>query len=140
MTERKIRFEIIRKIEAKTKELVKAVVESVLYEYQVDCQQVFKSITSDNGLEFADIAELEKSGFDVYFAHPYSSYERGTNERHNRIIRVWIPKGKDINDYDEWFIEDVEDYMNNLPRKILGCKTPAQLFEEELDKIYRITA
>lgn len=75
-----------------------------------------------------------------FFAHSYSSYDRETNERHNRIIWSCIPKGKDIDNYDEWFIENLEDCMNNLPRKKLGYKTPAQLFEEELDKIYRKTA
>lgn len=140
LTERKTRFEIVKKIEVKTKALVKDAVKEILDEYKTHCFDVFKTMTSDNGLEFASIAELETEGLQVYFAHPYSSYERGTNERHNRIIRTWIPKGKDIDKYDEWFIEDMEDWMNNLPRKILGYKTPAQLFEEELDLIYRKTA
>ena len=130
----------MKKIEGKTKALVRDAVKEILGEYKTHCFDVFKTMTPDNGLEFASIAELETEGLQVYFAHPYSSYERGTNERHNRIIRTWIPKGKDIDKYDEWFIEDMEDWMNNLPRKILGYKTPAQLFEEELDLIYRKTA
>ncbi len=77
---------------------------------------------------------------DAFFAHPYSSYERGTNERHNRIIRRVVPKGKNIDEYSDFDIEDLEDWMNNLPRKILGYQTPTQLFEAELDKIYRKTA
>lgn len=140
LTERKTRFEIVRKIEGKTKDFVKAAVEKLFGDYQTNCFEVFKTMTPDNGLEFASMSELEELGLQVFFAHPYSSYERGTNERHNRIIRTWIPKGKDIDNYDEWFIEDLEDCMNNLPRKKLGYKTPAQLFEEELDKIYRKTA
>lgn len=140
LTERKTRFEIVRKIEGKTKDFVKAALERLFGDYQTNCFEIFKTMTPDNGLEFASMFELEELGLQVYFAHPYSSYERGTNERHNRIIRTWIPKGKDIDNYDEWFIEDLEDCMNNLPRKILGYKTPAQLFEDELDKIYRKTA
>ncbi len=140
LTERKTRFEIVRKVEGKTKEFIKAAVENLFGDYQTNCFDIFKTITPDNGLEFASMSELEELGLQVFFAHPYSSYERGTNERHNRIIRTWIPKGKNIDNYDEWFIEDMEDFMNNLPRKILGYKTPAQLFEEELDKIYRKTA
>ena len=100
----------------------------------------FPKTLPHNGLEFASMFELVELGLQVYFAYPYSSYERETNERHNRIIRTWIPKGKDIDNYDEWFIEDLEDCMNNLPRKKLGYKIPAQLFKEELDKIYRKTA
>lgn len=140
LTERKTRFEIVRKIEGKTKDFVKAAVERLFGDYQTNCFEIFKTMTPDNGLEFSSMSELEELGLQVYFAHSYSSYERGTNERHNRIIRTWIPKGKDIDNYDEWFIEYMEDFMNNLPRKILGYKTPAQLFEEELDKIYRKTA
>ncbi|HAT4276979.1 TPA: IS30 family transposase, partial [Clostridium perfringens] len=61
--------------------------------------EVFKSITADNGSEFADLSEFElKTKTKVYFTHPYSSFEKGTNERHNGLIRRFIPKGKRISD------------------------------------------
>ena len=68
----------------------------------------------------------------IYFTHPYSSWERGTNENHNGIIRRWIPKGTSIEDYSRSYIQSVEDKMNYLPRRIHGFKTPHELFEEEL--------
>ena len=89
---------------------------------------------------FARLIDLENEHLKIYFAHPYSSYERGTNERHNRMIRIFIPKGTDISQYSEMDIEDVEDWMNNLPRKNLGYHTPEQMFESELDMIYKRTS
>lgn len=72
---------------------------------------------------------------DIYFTHPYSSGERGTNENHNGIIRRFISKGKAIEDYSRTQIRMVEEAMNNLPRKIFAYKTPNELFEEELWKL-----
>jgi transposase, IS30 family len=140
LTERKTRMEIIRKIEGKTKEAVNRGLEKILEEYRKKKFHIFKSITADNGLEFAGLSEKETEFFNIYFAHPYSSYERGTNEHHNRMIRRVIPKSRKIDDYSVYELEELEDWMNNLPRKLLGYKTPAQLFEEELDNIYRKTA
>lgn len=140
MTERKTRAEIIRKIDGKNISAVKNAVQEILSEYHRKKYKIFKSITSDNGVEFARLSDLENENLKVYFAHPYSSYERGTNERHNRMIRIFIPKGKDISQYTEDYIEDVEDWMNNLPRKNLGYLTPEQMFESELDEIYRLSS
>ena len=101
--------------------------------------QVFKSITSDNGSEFSDLATLEvETDTRIYFTHPYSSFEKGTNERHNGLIRRFIPKGKRINDYSPYDIAFIEEWMNTLPRRILGYKTPEELFEKQLDVIYAI--
>jgi IS30 family transposase len=98
---------------------------------------VFKTITSDNWSEFSELPELEsKTSTKVYFTHPYSSFERGTNERHNGLIRSFIPKGKSINDYSDEDISFIEEWMNSLPRRILGYNTPEELFEDELDAIY----
>ena len=72
----------------------------------------------------------------MYFTHPYSSFEKGTNERHNGIIRRFILKGKRISNYDVNEIGFIEEWMNTLPRKILGYSTPEKLFEDNLDDIY----
>ena len=69
--------------------------------------------------------------------HPYTSCEKGTNERHNDIIRRFIPKGKRISDFDIDYIADIEIWCNSLPRKILNYRTPDEVFEDELDLIYR---
>lgn len=72
----------------------------------------------------------------VYFTHPYFSFEKGTNERHNGLLRCFIPKGKRIYDYSNADIAFIEDWMNTLPRRILKYKTPEELFEAQLDIIY----
>ena len=77
--------------------------------------QVFKSITSDNGSEFADLSTIEsETNTKIYFTHPYSSFEKGTNERHNGLIRRFIQKGKRISDYSCDDIAFIEDWMNTL--------------------------
>lgn len=99
---------------------------------------VFKTITTDNGSEFANLSNLESVAQTlVYYAHPYASCEKGSVERHNGIIRRLIPKGKRIDQFTEQQIKDVETWCNSLPRKLLGYKTPDELFEAELDKIYQ---
>jgi len=91
------------------------------------------TITSDNGKEFAGHQKISKAlGIDFYFAHPYSSWERGTNENTNGLIRQYLPKGtefKAVNDETCCFIMD---RLNNRPRKCLGYRTPKQVFEEFL--------
>ena len=98
--------------------------------------EVFKSITGDNGSEFANLSKIENNGTSVYFTHPYTSCEKGTNECHNKMLRRFIPKGKRIGKYTSDDILLTADWCNLLPRKILGYKSPDDLFENELDKIY----
>ena len=97
--------------------------------------EVFKSITSDNGSESSGLSDFE-SLVAVYFCHPYSSFERGSNERHNGILRQFIPKGRSINDFSEDEIMYFVDTINAKPRKNLGYRTPEEIFDEEMDKIY----
>ena len=102
---------------------------------------MFKTITTDNGSEFADLSNLEEvSKTLIYYTHPYTSCEKGSVERHNGLIRRFNPKGKRIDQVDVQVIEDVEAWINSLPRKLLGYKTPDELFDEELDKIYQVDA
>lgn len=99
--------------------------------------EILKTITGDNGSEFADLSTLEAgTNTKVYFTHPYSSFEKGTNERHNGLIRRFISKGKRIADYSPDDIAFIEEWMNTLPRRILNYKTPEELFEIHLDEIY----
>lgn len=101
--------------------------------------QVFKTIAGDNGSEFANLSTLEiETDTNVYFTHPYSSFEKGTNERHNSLIRRFIPKGKRISDYTSDDIAFIEEWINTIPRRILNYKTPEELFEAHLDKIYAV--
>ena len=79
---------------------------------------------------------LTGEGIGIYFNHPYSSWEKGTNEGHNGLLRRFIPKGKSISCYGKEDILFIGDWANNLPRRILGYKTPEEVFERALDQIY----
>ena len=101
-------------------------------------QSSFKSVTSDNGTEFSELSRLESWGAAVYFAHPYRSGERGQNERHNGLLRRFLPKGTALDPYTADALFWIADEINRLPRRILDYRTPDELFENELDNIYQI--
>lgn len=99
--------------------------------------RVFKTITTDNGSEFAELSKIEElSETLVYYAHPFSSCEKGSIENHNGMLRRFLPKGKRIEDYGDEALEEMFMICNQLPRKILGYQTPEEVFEKELDAIY----
>lgn len=100
--------------------------------------EVFRTITTDNGSEFAAFSEFEALGTKVYFAHPYSAWERPVNERTNRILRRYIPKGISIHNFSDEQILMFSDEINALPRKRLGYRTPEELFDDHLDMIYAL--
>ena len=136
LVERKTRDCIWIKAENHTAEAVQAAINAVLESFGEKAAMVFKSITADNGSEFANLTDLEQRATKVYFTHPYSSWEKGTNECHNRILRRFIPKGVSMTEYSAEDIAYMADWANSLPRKVLGYRTPEDLFEEELDCIY----
>jgi len=136
LTERKTRYHMILLLPAKTAEAVDKALHQLKEQYGPIFHQLFKSITSDNGPEFVN---LSSHGIDVYYAHPYSAWERATNERHNGLIRRFIPKGTAISDLTSAQIERVQNWCNNLPRRILGYLRPAELFQEELEKLLHPT-
>jgi IS30 family transposase len=88
-----------------------------------------ETITCDNGSEFLDWESLERSCLyaekrtDIYFAHPYSSWERGSNENANRLIRKFIKKGEDIGKLPVAYIKRVEKWINSYPRRTFAHKT-----------------
>lgn len=137
LVERQTRHLIVKKIPEKTAIAVQQGLAEIGTFFGSRKAEIFRTITSDNGLEFAELSSLEKLwGTSVYFAHPYASYERGTNERHNGLIRRFIPKGSSVNQFDIEQIAIIEEWCNTLPRKILGYHTPEELFEQQLDTIY----
>ncbi|MCW8889451.1 MAG: IS30 family transposase, partial [Sedimenticola sp.] len=88
-----------------------------------------KTITFDNGLEFAHHEVIaEGLGADIYFAHPYASWERGINENTNGLIRQYFPKGTDFSQVTDEQIRHVMDRLNNRPRKTRGGRSPNELF------------
>ncbi len=125
MTERLTRYQIVIKIQGKHEAAVNETIRS-LSQDNPNFPHLFKSITSDNGSEFAGLSETLFGLSDVYFAHPYASWERGTNEKHNGILRRFIPKVKSLKDYTIQQIKQMMHWMNHLPRKILKYKTPTE--------------
>jgi len=87
------------------------------------------SITSDNGTEFAEHEYIAKKlDAKFYFAHPYSSWERGLNEYSNKLIRQYIPKKSDFNNFSVKYINEINLKLNNRPRKLLNFVSPNDLF------------
>ena len=135
LTERKYREEIIFKIPSKhTKNIAKSI-DILEKRYGKEFRNKFKSITFDNGGEFRDYKMIEKSydkrkkepRIQVYYAHPYRSGERGSNENANRLIRRFIPKGTVITNISEEFIQEIEDWINNLLRPMFGFKSSLEM-------------
>ncbi len=124
------------KIPSKTVEGVKMAWDQLREQYGEHFSEVFKTVTTDNGSEFADLSMLEELGTKVYYAHPYSSWERPINERSNGLFRRYLPKGTSVERYTAEDILTFADLLNALPRKRLNYATPDELFETELDRIY----
>lgn len=92
-----------------------------------------KTLTVDNGHENAGHQEISsKLGTKVYFAHPYHSWERGTNENTNGLIRRYLPKGTDFATVSSKEIKTIEDRLNDRPRKRLGYRTPREVFNQHV--------
>jgi IS30 family transposase len=125
IVERKTGFTLIHKVERKTAQAVSQAMIGLLKPYQ---NQV-RTITSDNGRKFASHEEIAvRLKADFYFAHPYSSWERGTNENTNGLIRQYFPKQRDFTTITQQEIDMVMERLNNRPRKRLGYLTPNQVF------------
>lgn len=134
LSERAIREEIIIKMQSKTQESVVAAIDKLERRYGKKFSDKFKTITADNGSEFLNYKGIERSIYKtkenrvkVYYAHPYSSWERGTNENINKLIRRFIPKGTDIDSISDRQIRYIENWINNYPRRILGYKSANDL-------------
>jgi transposase, IS30 family len=142
LVERKHRLTIIRKIPNKTQASVLKALKAIEREYgprRFRC--IFKTITVDNGSEFLDFEALEASAFSkkqrtsIFYAHPFSSWERGSNENANRMIRRFIAKGRDIAHFTKHKTSEVQEWLNNYPRKLLDYMSPNELFATELRAI-----
>ena len=134
LTERKTRDEIIIKMPAKTQECVVAAIDKLeKNNKRIFCKK-FKTITVDNGSEFLDYKSLERSAVakdtqrtQIYYAHPYSSWERGSNENNNKLIRRFIPKGTDIAKITKKEIQRIQDWINNYPRRIFKYRSAKEM-------------
>ena len=131
IVDRKSKYAIIKKVSSKkADEVTKALIE-MLY----PLRNITKTITSDNGKEFAyhkQVSEALDTSF--YFAHPYSSWERGLNEHTNGLIRQYLPKKTDFTQISKEEITTIQDKLNHRPRKILNYRTPFEVFFTEVAK------
>jgi transposase, IS30 family len=135
MTERTSRKELIFKLKAKKQEHVLAVLDELEKRYKGRFRDMFKSITMDNGCEFLNQEALETSCLKAgqkrtvcYYAHPYSAWERGSNEVANKLIRRFVPKGTNIGSLTKMDVRRIEHWMNNYPRRIFGYRSANEIF------------
>jgi len=130
IVERKTRYTLIIKLESKKAGEVAEKFSEILNKLN----HIFKkSMTYDNGIEMARHERITKNtGMKIYFAHPYSSWERGTNENTNGLIRRYLPKGTDFNLIDEKTLMRIQQKLNNRPRKIIAYRTPQEMMDLEL--------
>ncbi len=141
LTERKTREEIQIKIPDGTAESVVRALDNIERKYGDLFPLIFKSITVDNGSEFSNCEGMERSCIregartQFYYCHPYSSYERGSNEKQNRMIRRHIPKGTNFDDKSDAEIEGITVWLNNYPRGIFDYGTSQEEFDKEIEAI-----
>ena len=142
LTERLTRKEIIIPMKNQEAGSVVKALNSLEKKYGKLFKRIFKTMTVDNGTEFSDYKGIERSIYGkqnkrttLYYCHPYTSCERGTNERINREIRRLIPKGSDLSVFSPIEIQMVEDWVNNYPRRIFGYATSNEMFDIEMNRI-----
>lgn len=132
LAERKTRYYIAIKVENRTAQVVKNATIKALQGYP---EGAVKTITTDNGSEFAKWKEIEDElKTNVYFADPYCAWQKGTNENLNKLLREFYPKGRNLARVSAKTLTQNVAKINNRPKKVLNYKTPADLFEQELQK------
>jgi IS30 family transposase len=122
---------VFKKVERKTARAVK----TAILEGLKPISKHVLTITADNGVEFAEHSKIKEAlQADFYFAHPYSSWERGLNENTNKLLRQYFPKGCDFHDISEAQLAAIMEELNNRPRKTLAYLTPNEAFRLALEK------
>lgn len=127
LVERKSRYTLLKQVANRTATVVEDAILDLLKSYPAATH----TITFDNGKEFANHQTIaEKLQSKVYFAHPYASWERGTNENTNGLIRQYFPKGSDFSSITDEQISFVKERLNDRPRKCLDFHAPAMVFSQ----------
>ena len=139
LVERKTRYGITVLIPKKSKKCIVNALKKIKAKFGKYFYDVFKTITADNGCEFKDAIGMSlalKNGkkVKIYFAHAYHSWERGTNENFNKMIRRYYPKGTDFTTITSKELQLIINKINNYPRKQFSFETSASLFAKELLK------
>ena len=142
LTERYTRNEIIRVMKDKTAKSVVSALDGIERQYGKKLfAKVFKTITVDNGSEFADCEGIERTYNNrgkrtkVYYCHPYTSCERGSNENNNRLVRRHYPKGTSFAHVTAAEVQRLENWINNYPRQIFDFHTSSELYEACLKSV-----
>ena len=132
VVERKSSFILLRKLKGKNaKELAKETIRLMM-----PFKELVHSITSDNGTEFAKHEYIaQKLNAQFYFAHPYSSWERGLSEYSNKLIRQYVPKKSNFDEVSVDYLNQVNIKLNNRPRKLLNFNSPLKIFMEEFNNV-----
>jgi IS30 family transposase len=131
VVDRKSKFTLIKNVSSKQADVVtKALIEMIQ-----PIKAITHTITSDNGKEFAYHKEVAAAlDIDFYFANPYHSWERGLNEHTNGLIRQYLPKKSEFTNVSKDEIIMIQNRLNHRPRKVLGYKTPYEVFFSEMSK------
>jgi IS30 family transposase len=132
LVERKTGYAVLAKVDRKTSELVS----SAIIRRLRSIHSLVKTITYDNGKEFAEHARIDRAlGSTSYFADPFASWQRGSNENLNGLVRQYIHKKRPLSSVTDEELAFIENRLNNRPRKRLRFKTPKELFTQELNRV-----
>lgn len=139
LTERKTRYEIIEVMKEGTIDEVRKALDRIEKKYGCDFYKIFKTITVDNGKEFSGVNSMERALYrvgkrtQIFYCHPYSSFERGSNEVSNKLVRRFFPKGADFDTMlTRTAAKRCQEWMNDYPRALFGGKSSRIIFENEL--------
>jgi IS30 family transposase len=132
VVERKSGYAVIAKVENKTADLVSAAIVNRLKPFGAKV----KTLTFDNGKEFCGHGKIDEAlGSTSYFARPFASWERGSNENFNGLLRQYVPKKRAMESITDEEIKMIENRLNNRPRKRLGFRTPSEVFHQSLRRV-----
>ncbi|MDH6299753.1 IS30 family transposase [Polynucleobacter sphagniphilus] len=132
LVERKSGYAVLAKVKNKTSDLVSSAIITKLNAVT----PLVKTLTFDNGKEFAEHARIDTAlGSTTYFADPFASWQRGSNENFNGLLRQYIPKKRPLSTVTDKELRMIQDRLNNRPRKRLGFKTPDEVFMQSLNRV-----
>ena len=136
LIERKSRFQFMRLIEGRDADSVNYAMLDIISEYG----DIIKTITADNGSDFAELESVLNGVATVYYAHPYRCSERGTNEVHKKMVHRDFPKGQSLDTVSPAAVAKVEDKNNQLPRRNQDYQTTNEVFNAECKRVRRRAA
>jgi IS30 family transposase len=132
LVERKSGYAVLAKVKIKTSDLVSSAIISKLS----PMAPLVKTITFDNGKEFAEHARIDTAlQSTTYFADPFASWQRGSNENFNGLLRQYIPKKRPLSTVTDKELRMIQEELNSRPRKRLGFKTPNEVFMQSLNRV-----